>query len=190
MIDIGANIGMLSIFARLLHPQMDIFSFEPHPVTFQNLNENVRHMKINTFNFAMGNGEKFYLTKERKMDLCNSFSVKSNVIKEVSHEIESLRIQDIFKKIQIKPEETLLKIDCEGAESFWVGDIEAESILKRTKMITMEAHDKGSVKLKQFIEWFMKTLWGTHVVIIDKRNRKLANLTAIESNYFRKEFDR
>ena len=187
MIDVGANIGMISLLARILHPEMNIFSFEPHPQTFKDLKENVDHMKIKTFNYALGNGETFYLTAQRKMDLCNKFSKEDEVIV-ASQQVQSYTIQEIFQKSKMKPEDTLLKIDCEGGEHFMVGDKESEDILKRTKIITMEAHNTEKFELKPFIDWFLHHFWATHSVIVDKHNTNIAMLTAIEHEYYWKVY--
>jgi len=190
MIDIGANIGMISLMAKILHPEMRIFAFEPHPRTFEELNSNVDGMKISTFNLALGNGETFYLAKQRKMDLCNKFSVKEDVLKEETIKVQSLKIQDIFKKIKIKPEETLLKIDCEGAESFMVGDKDAENILRRTKMVAMETHGGMRVRTMEYISWFVDILSRSHVLVIDRHELTLIQMAAFEKGYFRNEFDK
>lgn len=184
MIDIGANVGLISIMARLLHPKMDIIAIEPHQKTFQELVDNVDHLKIKTFNCALGNGDKFYLTKQRKMDLCNKFSTKDDVIKE-SQSIDSMKIQDIFFKFKKKPEDTLLKMDCEGGEFYMVGDKESESLIKKVRIIAMEAHNKNEMGLEPFVEWFMRTLWQTHIIIIDKQNSNLAQLMAVEKSFNR-----
>jgi len=187
MIDIGANVGMLSIMARLLHPHMNIFAFEPHEETFKDLKENVDNLRIKTYRYAFGNGDVFYLTKERKMDLCNSFSTEKNIINK-TQEIQSLDLEQIFKMVSVEPEDTFLKIDCEGAETFMVDCPKSIELLKRTKLVAMEAHEKDAViKLKPFIEWFMKTMWGTHTVIIDKQTSVVAKLLAVEKSYYRSQ---
>lgn len=183
MVDIGANVGIISILARLLNPRMNIVAVEPHIKTYEQLVSNVENLGIKTLNGALGNGETFYLTKQGKKDVCNKFSVKDEVKDDISLEVQSYRIQDIFKMYNFNPDNTLLKMDCEGAESFMVGDVESEKILRKTKIIIMEAHNSHKVKLDEFIDWFIKNMWATHNIIIDK-GRKLVNLKAIEKEYF------
>ena len=39
MIDIGANVGFISIYAKMLHPRMNIIAVEPHETTYQELKD-------------------------------------------------------------------------------------------------------------------------------------------------------
>ena len=51
IIDIGANIGMFSLYARFLQPLARIIAIEPHPAIFKILQDNTRRMDIETINF-------------------------------------------------------------------------------------------------------------------------------------------
>ena len=62
VIDIGANFGWYSVlFSQLVGVSGKVFSFEPIPETYEELNSNVKLnscKNIKTFNFALGNEER------------------------------------------------------------------------------------------------------------------------------------
>ncbi|MFW6247188.1 MAG: FkbM family methyltransferase, partial [bacterium] len=129
-LDIGANVGFISIMARMLHPKMKIFSVEPHPEVYKNLVDNVNRLKINTLNGAFGNGDSFYLLKSRKTDLCNSFTNENTG----NYKINSYKLRDLINIFKIDAEDLWLKIDCEGAEKYMIGDEQSENILRKCKV--------------------------------------------------------
>lgn len=60
ILDVGANIGLFTLFAQQLARRTKIYSFEPTPLTFQVLSANVRlygsHVKV--FNFGISDADK------------------------------------------------------------------------------------------------------------------------------------
>jgi FkbM family methyltransferase len=171
MIDIGAAYGLLSIMARLLHPKMRITAIEPHPGTYKDLLLNVDRMKIKTFNFALGNGGMFYLEKERKMRLCNSFGEKK--VKDTTA-IQSYTLAGLVKLCKADASDLALKIDCEGAEWCMIDNKEDEKIIKQCKLMAVEVHNKnGKQEVEEFYDWIDGLVGGTHAVIIKRQTDKL-----------------
>jgi FkbM family methyltransferase len=53
--DVGANEGQTALNARKIFPRAEIFSFEPHPVTYSALTSKLAHStNIHCFNLALG----------------------------------------------------------------------------------------------------------------------------------------
>lgn len=176
MLDIGAAYGLISIMARLLHPKMQIIAIEPHPETYIDLVSNVDRLKIKTMNCAFGDGSVFYLEKERKMRLCNSFSKQKNN----TTKIQSHTLAEMVKLYKIDPSSLILKIDCEGAEWCMVGNREDEKIIKQSKVLAIEVHDKkGEYSVEGFYDWIGKLVDKTHSVRIDRRSHNLGVVTAM-----------
>lgn len=121
VVDIGANVGMVSIYLALKNPHIEIYAYEPVPENFQNLTQNlllndVKNVK--PFNLAVGavrgtlpmiahmksntGGATSYL---RNMHLPEhqNFLVRVTTLNEVFETHPILRCR-------------LLKIDAEGAE--------------------------------------------------------------------------
>ncbi len=72
VIDAGANIGIFSLYAHRLEPTASIYAFEPTPIVFKILEQNIKNngleKNISSYNLALGDviGEK-----EMLMDLSN-----------------------------------------------------------------------------------------------------------------------
>ncbi len=58
ILDVGANIGIFTLFVKQIAPEAFVYAFEPMRETFQVLNENIRlHncANVHSFNLAIGN---------------------------------------------------------------------------------------------------------------------------------------
>jgi len=182
-IDIGSNVGFISMFIRFLHPYSNILSVEPHPVIYNQLNENVKNLKINSLNCALGDGSDFYLFSERKMDLCNLFSSEK---KNSNLTVKSMTLNNIFKFSNFDLDDVYLKIDCEGAETILMYNEESENILRKCKFVSMELHNKDKNKgtIEELIEWFQNLLMKTHTIHIKKNSGLAANVLSIRKDIY------
>ncbi|MGC8765415.1 MAG: FkbM family methyltransferase [Brevinematia bacterium] len=52
--DVGANLGNYSKYVRKLNQNVDIYAFEPHPITFKKLEEAIVGYNIKILNVAIG----------------------------------------------------------------------------------------------------------------------------------------
>jgi FkbM family methyltransferase len=117
VIDIGGNVGCVSIYLAKKYPNIKIYSYEAHPVNYECLLENIRLNDVNNvipFNYAVLNqsGSKVNIT----LDLGNTGSSSLYVNNEVnSFDVETISFDDIIETNNIEKIK-LLKIDCEGAE--------------------------------------------------------------------------
>ena len=73
IVDVGANKGQSIMRYKKIFPESKIFSFEPDPKIFKELNMNVKkYRNINLYNFALGDKnsiKKFYFNNWKKEKL-------------------------------------------------------------------------------------------------------------------------
>lgn len=178
-IDIGANVGFISILMKLLNPSSKVLAIEPHPRVYSQLVENVSNLDINTLNCAIGNGKPFYLFKERKTDLCNEFN--ENVSGNVS--IQSKTLSEIILDLRYPVNDLFLKIDCEGGEYYILEDVNSEQILKQCKVIAIELHPKNGGKPKDSAEYISNLLGNTHNQITTRHSDSTINMVLIRKDF-------
>lgn len=110
--DIGANIGEFT-FAGQQRGLKNIFSFEPDPVAFRCLSNNIHGESAKLFNFALGEktGEGTFFSASEGAD---SSLIKPDV---ESREIKMpiYRLEDFAETQEVRGE-VLVKMDAEGAE--------------------------------------------------------------------------
>lgn len=111
--DIGANIGSYTLIASE-QEKAEVLSFEPHPITFQLLQENIRrnHRKnVRPFNVALGSKnttvEMTDVPGSAMNHLCPDKTAQSVSVK-------CLRVDSVCCEINTAP--TVVKIDIEGFE--------------------------------------------------------------------------
>lgn len=166
--DVGANIGLFSLFVNRIQPQVKIYAFEPIKETFLTLEENIRLHNLNNiqlFNCGItseNNPEKIFIFYPNMAG--NSTTKPGEMIADgddVKDEIDSELIEDLFvdffreeqqvkcavrtlssviQELGIKAID-LLKIDVEGAEYEVLEGIE-ENDWPKIKQIVGEVHNK------------------------------------------------
>ncbi len=160
LIDVGANVGEYSRALLSLFPDSRILSFEPNPITFQDLKENV---DTEVYNLAISTkiGQlEFYTSEEQVRSTQASFAresiPKDETVKKIL--VESMRLEDIFVEKEIS-KVGLLKIDTEGFDLEVVKSC-GESI-GTIKFIQFEFNEKY-VYTRTFLKDFHDALSQTH----------------------------
>jgi FkbM family methyltransferase len=129
-VDIGANIGNLTIAGKLKVKNGKVVAFEAHPRTFSHLYSNIslNEMNIDLRNVAIGEKSGTLLFSDLHADDCNGISTTgSGIVVPVQRLDTALRgLGDI----------RLLKIDIEGYELMALRA--ASEILARTKYVYFE----------------------------------------------------
>jgi len=155
IVDIGAHIGIFSVWAAKFAKKGKVYSFEPFQENFQLLKHNIElnNIKnIETFNLAIAK-------KEGKMNLFISTNTGGHSIynlpghtKEIG--IQTITLDKIIDQKNIKNID-FLKMDCEGAEYDILFNCK-DKTLSTIKKISMEYHnidEKFNIKaLKNFLE--------------------------------------
>lgn len=144
IIDLGANIGLTSIYFANLFPNKMVISVEPDPSNYSLLEENCkRYSNISSINFAVSeiSDVRFEINDSFRDGLDWSKSVK----KSSKGTIPGITIDGLIDHFSIK-EISILKIDIEGYEKFIFeyGDL---NFLKSVKLISLEVHEEVISKI-------------------------------------------
>ena len=152
VVDVGAHVGMFSIYASKL--ALKVYSVEPLAENFEFLKENININKaenIYPFNVAMsgktGDAEIFI----NSSSFAHSFYVQDGVQKKIK--VPTVSLEDFVVSNNINKID-FLKMDCEGAEYDIFFNCPKE-ILKKIRKISMECHDINpqwnTEKLRNFL---------------------------------------
>ena len=147
IVDVGAQIGIFSVFVASRYPNAKIFSYEMLKENFKWLEENTKpYLNIMPFNMAV--------IGDRKAIGCNTHPTNSGghslVFKgNCNHTIgNQISIDKIISTKQID----LFKCDCEGSEFDIFKKLQKENMLKSIKRIAMECHLHYGNKLKEITD--------------------------------------
>jgi len=153
IIDVGAHIGVFSLFVANKFDNIKILAFEPNPNNFALLTENVKinqfENKIFPYRLALSDKSgKIVKVNIHPYNTGMSSTVQSyeKTKKGKNHffEAPTISLDDIFAKHNIT-DCSLLKVDCEGCEYIVVPNTK-ESTLKKIKNISLEYHKCGDIK--------------------------------------------
>ena len=156
ILDIGANIGITSIYLINKFPNAKIFSFEPLLENYDILKKNTENYKnIKVFNFGLGKKNEtldIFLSDDSENFGGGSFfpEVGGTSNRKVKCEIKN--IQDTLLELDVK-EIDLIKIDTEGAE-FDILTSLSKKYLESVKWITGELHGYKDFELLDYLQGF------------------------------------
>jgi len=134
-VDAGANLGMLSLRFSKLYSK--VFSFEPHPLTFEMLQRNLRLYAPNAEAIQRGlssNAGKFKLGVDTD-NIGNFYITNESSANRESYDVETVRLDDFFRSRTFRI--GLIKIDIEGHE-FELFKGATETISKDKPVILVE----------------------------------------------------
>lgn len=119
--DVGANVGNYSNSIKSLSPDVKLFSFEPHPKSFEILKLNSEKYGYNAYGYALGKEKSKlmlydYEKESEGTEHASLFKETfDNIYKEkvISYEVEVTTLDEFVKENNID-KINLLKIDTEG----------------------------------------------------------------------------
>jgi FkbM family methyltransferase len=124
ILDVGANVGQFALAAALHFPEAEIYSFEPLPDVFSELQKNTRRKKnIKSFNCALGdyNGE-ILLHRNQYTRLSSSLEIHKNNDnpryrdnRTSTIDVDIFRLDEFKNILDFRPP-VLLKLDVQGME--------------------------------------------------------------------------
>jgi len=161
IIDAGGNIGMATLYFKMLYPQAEIMVFEPSQRCFEVLQKNIRDngfANVTVINKALSNKEgtvSFWDPSHGKG--CGSASI---IVNRSDNNMTTVPCDTLSRYIT-KPVD-LLKMDIESAEHLVLEDLVAADKLKFIKEIIMEYHHHMP---KNTID-----LLGNFLTILEKNN--------------------
>jgi FkbM family methyltransferase len=124
ILDVGANVGQFALAAALCFPDARIYSFEPLPDVFRELQENTgRKENIQSFNCALGNRNgRMSFRRNAYTRLSSSLNIHENNDHPRYRERKTSLVEvDIVKLDKMTtlssiPQPVLLKLDVQGME--------------------------------------------------------------------------
>jgi FkbM family methyltransferase len=166
VIDIGANIGISSLFFSKMDFVEKIYSFEPVPETFEQAKLNFSMNKslskiVEINNFGLGGftrDETFIFNKNIKGNtgvrglLSPSYSSNSNNSIEVKVQIKN--VSEVISEIIARNSNMniVVKMDCEGAEYEIFDNLIASGLINSISMFMIEWHDKGATTIENHLK--------------------------------------
>ena len=153
VIDIGAHVGLFTLYASQFCNRGKIFSYEPMKENYKILVDNVKNnnlVNIKTFNLAVSNSQsvKLYINDDESGH--SMFSKSSNFIT-----VKSISLEDIFNQNNIQ-ECNFLKLDCEGAEYEIIENLPTKFFEKIEKIVIeyhmADSHPELLSKMKKDLE--------------------------------------
>ena len=152
VVDIGANIGLVSIYLAKKYPFLKIYAFEPCRENYEHL---LLNMKLNNISSETIIAHNEAITKDGRL-VCMNLNSKNlggssldNIIliggeqEEKNSNIKSATLSNIMNKYDIKKIK-LLKIDCEGSEYEILYNTPTE-ILSKIEILRGEFHENKTI---------------------------------------------
>lgn len=144
IIDIGANVGLFSLYAALRFRNPNIYAYEPLTANIKLLNENTtmnsRFLTVHAFQKAVSNspGEIMLNCAGATADDFSTMASICTNAAEISVAVPATTLKEIFEDNGIDKCD-LLKLDCEGAEYAILYNC-PPAYLSRISHICMEVH--------------------------------------------------
>lgn len=159
IIDIGANIGVISVLMANIYPDATIHSFEPVTENFEILKKNTElypNIKLHHFALASETGSLpiFKSSDSRNYGGSSLENVEgvSPVLREVIEEVLVCDINTVLSGLEIDKID-LIKIDCEGSE-FEILTALNPKILTKTTAILGELHGHKDFQLLDYLSQY------------------------------------
>lgn len=151
VVDVGAHIGLFTLYASQFCSEGKIYSFEPVKENYELLLENVKSNnleQVNTFNLAVSNSNspiKLFINDDESGH--SMFSSSSN-----SMIVNSISLQKFFDDNKIT-HCNFLKLDCEGAEYEIIKNLPSSYLEKIDKMVIeyhmADSHPELLIEMKK-----------------------------------------
>lgn len=137
--DVGANIGMATIFFKWKYPACEVRAFEPDPDTFQVLQNNVKRnslQNVTLYNVAIGG-------HEGEVDFFTNSPEKGSLTMSVGRERRAGRHFKVMMKTLsgfLTTPTAYVKIDTEGSETSIVPELVTTGTIDRVGEMVIEFH--------------------------------------------------
>ena len=117
-VDVGANIGAISVFVAKLRPDVKVFAIEASPFVYSHLKENVELNGLNNisvFNFAVHNQDNLVVKIYAPQGQFGKGSFSKTFTSE-SEDVKTIQLDSFFRANNITP--ASVKVDVQGYELF------------------------------------------------------------------------
>ena len=149
VLDVGANIGLFSLYVSSVSPGIRVFAFEPHPETFnslrRNLAENQLEGTVTAHQVAVSRGRgEVQFSGVRGLHSGHESATAAGL----GEAVECVGLSEALDLAQGRPID-LLKVDTEGAEAEII-TYAPVAVWSRIARVVVEYHDLG--KRDQVVE--------------------------------------
>lgn len=165
IIDCGGNIGLATLYFKVLFPGAEVIVFEPNPHTFQILNENITTNELSNvtlYQYALGFDDKDISFFAGDDPLCASKFQERCYGKIEEIKVKQKRLSSFVTRVV-----DFLKIDVEGAEEEILDDLIQSSKLHLVDQMVIEYHhhiiDKDVDKVSQFLQKLESANFGYQI---------------------------
>ncbi len=151
--DVGANIGIFSLYAGYKHPGLTVFSFEPTSNNYIRLQQNVwlnKSKNISSFNLALSKTNRISNLYLRDLRPGNSGAQIDHAVDETGCEYEVQRVERVLSLSLDRlvfdygfPLPTYVKIDVDGNEIEILEGMSRALRESRMKSILIEFNDEN-----------------------------------------------
>jgi FkbM family methyltransferase len=143
IIDIGANVGVFTLWVATRNPEVQVIALEPSPRMCAYLRENITRSgarNVTAVQSACGGATREAVLFQRGVEAANSLYAQDNYGSRFYPlaRTEMLTLDDLFQRFDVRRCK-LLKMDCEGAE-YEILLNASEATLRRIERISMEYH--------------------------------------------------
>lgn len=141
IVDIGANIGLFSLWARHHFPDARILAFEPNPDVYDYAKRNTERLGVDLSMEAVGSerGAVRLFSPDESTRTVRALSDKDG-------KVPMITLDDVVARAGGRID--LLKLDCEGGE--WE-ILKCAEALRKVKCVVMEYHLTGDVSVEQLL---------------------------------------
>lgn len=180
ILDIGAHIGLFSVYSRTFNLNAPIFAYEPDEDNFAVLKENLKSNAVQNIRIKMlavsnkTQNEKMFLSPDsHNHSLLAEAKVDSNKWKNV----QTTTLDKILEKIIACD---LIKIDCEGAEFKIIEAVSPDSF-KKIRAIYIEYHEfTEDLKKEKIADILRKNHFSDIKIIPSYHDKKMGFILAVK----------
>lgn len=139
ILDIGAHVGLFSVYCRVINPKIKIVALELERKNFSVLNENIKTNKLK--NILTVQAALAGRNGKRGLEIsADSHSHALSAAEKESRVVTAMTLAAVLDELKIK-KAGLVKMDIEGAEGEVLASLSAEDF-KRVEYFIFEYHEK------------------------------------------------
>ena len=174
VIDIGAHVGVFTVWAATQYPASRIVAVEPLPDSFAVLRKNCQDSRLTTVDLlqsACGSRTgtaQLYSRGPTSMNTLYTIDALGSSFRALSN-VPVISLDDLLERFQIE-RPSLLKLDCEGAE-YEILMNASDTTLRRLRHIVMEYHIGLNSQSPQALARFLNEK-GFETVILPPRSEE------------------
>lgn len=182
VVDIGANIGLFTLYACTKLSKPRIYAYEPDALNFrelaQNISANGLQSQVKPFNLAVGKSGtiRFFAAEHGALSKPESL-LKIDPTREKGRlvSVRSVSMQSVLGKIG---HVDVLKMDCEGSEWEILKSLEGRKL--DIDYLCIEYHEIGGHKAGELASFFSRNGYSVHLRDED-RSRNSGIITAVKN---------